>query len=431
MSKKSNSAIAYVDAQTLKMGRTSFGKGLFALRAGNSARWMYEYIWKPTGATVGEDRRVTLGNVATMYEHEAAAQVHAIKVMLSQDRDPQVVAREREQAAKVKPQFMPYAMAVMDKITKDLKTERNRKAWKASILRHCACIGKLRIDEIETRHVVEVLEKIWISHPTAGADVRSRMWRILAFATAENLRTGDNPAELNDALKVRLGKTTARGEIRGSFKAVPAAEIPGLLAQLASKDVQSARMLECQILCVTRPHMITNMERNELDLDKGVWTIPNHKMKMDHGMNFDVPLAPRVLQILRQQCLALDEVYGSENYFVWPGRNRTGAPVTHGAMLPFLRSLGVEETVHGFRTSFRTWLSPARQQLHGFDRTAVEMCLHHVDGGKENGEARRSKTERAYDRNTFFEERRPIMQAWWDHCLPPASKARAPLKLVA
>jgi integrase len=66
-----------------------------------------------------------------------------------------------------------------------------------------------------------------------------------------------------------------------------------------------------------------------------------------------------------------------------------------------LRATGVDATVHGFRSTFRTW---AAENIN-MPVAVLEMCLAH-------GIA--DKTQAAYDRATYLDKRRGIMQRWSD-----------------
>ena len=63
-------------------------------------------------------------------------------------------------------------------------------------------------------------------------------------------------------------------------------------------------------------------------------------------------------------------------------------------------------TAHGFRSSFRDWCSE-----HGYARDLAERALAHTVA---------NKVDAAYHRTDLLEQRRPMMQAWSDHCVPKA-----------
>jgi hypothetical protein len=70
--------------------------------------------------------------------------------------------------------------------------------------------------------------------------------------------------------------------------------------------------------------------------------------------------------------------------------------------LKLAKAAGV--TVHGFRSSFRTW---AEEQT-AFDRNTMEKALAHV--------VHQTKVERAYERSALSDKRRRLMDEWSRHC---------------
>jgi integrase len=74
------------------------------------------------------------------------------------------------------------------------------------------------------------------------------------------------------------------------------------------------------------------------------------------------------------------------------------------SMAMLLRRMGRDDlTVHGFRSTFRTWAA----ECTDFPREVVEIALAHDA---------RSSVERAYQRSDFLEKRRALMQDWADFC---------------
>ena len=73
------------------------------------------------------------------------------------------------------------------------------------------------------------------------------------------------------------------------------------------------------------------------------------------------------------------------------------------AMWGVLRALRPGLTVHGFRSTFRTWT----EEHTRFPREVAEQALAHTIG---------SAVERAYRRTDLFEKRRELMEAWARYC---------------
>jgi integrase len=64
-----------------------------------------------------------------------------------------------------------------------------------------------------------------------------------------------------------------------------------------------------------------------------------------------------------------------------------------------VKELGFDADIHGFRTSFRTWV----QERTDYPREIAEHALAHVVG---------NAVEAAYARSDLFEKRRALMADW-------------------
>jgi hypothetical protein len=65
--------------------------------------------------------------------------------------------------------------------------------------------------------------------------------------------------------------------------------------------------------------------------------------------------------------------------------------------------MGREATVHGFRSSFRTW----GQDKTEIAREVLKYCLHHIEG---------STGEMAYARGDCWDKRKAALMAWELFC---------------
>ena len=105
-----------------------------------------------------------------------------------------------------------------------------------------------------------------------------------------------------------------------------------------------------------------------------------------------VPLSTEALNVLK----ALPREKGNGHCFIGA---RPGAPLQKLAMITLIQRRKLGFTVHGFRSSFRTWAA----ERTSFPPDVIEMSLAHLVGGE---------TERAYNRSQLVERRRPLMEAW-------------------
>ena|SRR5271166_3067834 len=137
------------------------------------------------------------------------------------------------------------------------------------------------------------------------------------------------------------------------------------------------------------------MQWDEIDRDNAVWIVPSTRMKT--GEAFSVPLSDRALDILAEARRVARKPPGPDSFVffgVIPKR-----PLSDMALSMLMRRMNATETVHGFRTSFRTWAS----EIGHVEFEIAESCLSHRVG---------NAVSRAYNRSNLLERRRPVMASW-------------------
>jgi len=134
-----------------------------------------------------------------------------------------------------------------------------------------------------------------------------------------------------------------------------------------------------------------------VDLNTQLWIVPGERMK--GGVDHRVPLSDHVVEILR----ALPREDGNPRVFISARRGKALSPA---AMLRVLRDLGVDCTVHGFRSSSRDWAGETTAHA----REVIEAALAHRI---------KDKAEAAYARGDLFQKRRRLMEAWARYCSTP------------
>jgi len=142
------------------------------------------------------------------------------------------------------------------------------------------------------------------------------------------------------------------------------------------------------------------MRWSQLELEKGLRDLGTVDTKNERLKRTPLP---------RQTTVWLREAYERRlsDGFVFPGR-RLAQPVSNMTMLKHLKQIAGDETltVHGFRTTFRTWA----QEETDFEEEIVEHCLHHITG---------DEAEKAYKRGEALKKRRVVMQAFADFATRP------------
>lgn len=176
------------------------------------------------------------------------------------------------------------------------------------------------------------------------------------------------------------------------FKALPYSELPLVFGQIADADGMGARALMFAILTATRSGEVRKARWVELDLNSHVWTIPAHRMKAN--LEHRVPLSDPTIALLK----ALPRLQDEE--LVFPSA-RPGRPLSDMTLAATLKRLKVAAVPHGFRSTFRDWVSETTETPHA----VAEMALAHSIP---------NRVEAAYRRGDLFEKRRVLMSLWAD-----------------
>ncbi|PZP26453.1 tyrosine-type recombinase/integrase [Pseudomonas kuykendallii] len=182
-----------------------------------------------------------------------------------------------------------------------------------------------------------------------------------------------------------------------NFAHVSLEELPALLRAIRSyphaTDVRIGLQLLTMLAC--RPSELREACWTEFDLDAGLWLIPAERMK--RRREHLVPLPRQAVELLRD----LQHLTGSYP-LLFPGRSDTTKPRSNTVFLMALRRLGYEgrQTGHGFRHLASTILNE-----NGFDSQQVEAQLSHVKEGVRG----------VYDKSTYLEQRKTMMQWYADH----------------
>jgi integrase len=142
---------------------------------------------------------------------------------------------------------------------------------------------------------------------------------------------------------------------------------------------------------------------SEINLEDKIWIVPASRMK-EH-CEHRVPLSPRAEEIARNR---VDLTPGD---YLFPGQ-RSGRPLTDMGLASVFKTLDVDGvTIHGFRSSFRDWVSEETE----FEGEIAEAALAHATG---------DAVERAYRRGDVLAKRRKLMEAWYDFLYPAVEEAR-------
>jgi integrase len=267
------------------------------------------------------------------------------------------------------------------------------------MIRHASAFSHMPVGDITHVHIDNALQVLRHRHPPQARRTLGLWYRIFAYAMARGYREpGLNPAQWRD-LHSHFWPYT-KSVVRPHFAAMDYRQILEFMARLRVEHTCSAKTLEFLILTAARTSEVLGMRWNEINFDTKVWTLPATRSKTSR--QHEVPLSDRAVEILNQQ-----RAGAPNTILVFPGRRLIGqppGPFNPQILRTALKSIGFTKlTVHGFRSSFRTWGGEQTE----YQREIIEMCLAHQVG---------NAVERAYWRSTALDKRRVVMNAWASYC---------------
>lgn len=273
------------------------------------------------------------------------------------------------------------------------KSAKSSAQWISSLESYAfPVIGKISVSDIETAHIMRVLEPIWTTKTETASRVRGRMESIIDWATVRGFRKGENPARWRGHLEHLLA---ARSDVQKTehFSALPFAEIGAFMAELRRQEGLGARALEFAILTAARSGEVRGATWAEIDLQGAVWTIPATRMKAEREHR--VPLSDKSLELLN----ALPHMAGTD--LVFPSAKNT--VLSDMTLTAVLRRMNLSVTAHGFRSTFRDWAG----ETTAYPKEVIEHALAHQ---------LKDKAEAAYARGSQFNKRRRLMGDWAKYC---------------
>lgn len=396
MARKTNRLTAVEVTKLEKPGYYCDGGGLYLqVSKSGSKSWIMRYTM------AGKPCEMGLGSFQAFTLAEARKRATAQRKLLTDGINPLETKRSdqltRRMAEASIITFDKAATAYIDSNSPAWRNAKHGDQWRNTIATYASpVIGKLPVSKIDTAHVLRILTPIWLEKTETAVRLRGRIEKILDWAKAQGYRSGDNPAAWRGHLDAGLLPAPSKVADAGHHAALPWSEIGAFMAALRAMQGSGARAMEIIILTATRTSEVINAKWTEIDLDAKLWTIPKERMKSfkEHR----VPLSDAVMSVL----MAVKAESGGGEY-VFSGR-KVGTPLTNMACLATLKRMDRSDlTVHGFRSTFRDWVS----ETTAYPRDVAEMALAHTI---------EDKSEAAYRRGDLIEKRRALMADWAVHC---------------
>ena len=293
------------------------------------------------------------------------------------------------------PTFAEAAAAVHDLNRPRWRNATHAHEWLDSLHRHAASLAEMPVDRITRTDVLGVLHPIWHDKPATARRVRQRIRKVLSYAMALHEHIASNAAgEGIDAALPPMPR------VRSHQRALDYRDVPHALEIVGKSNASAAARLCLRFVALTaaRSGEARGARWSEIDEAEAGWRIPAERMKS--AVEHRVPLARQTLDVLAE---ARDIDDGSG--LVFPSPLKPANPLSWQTLLKLLRTNGIDCTVHGFRSSFKTWVIETTSTPWAIG----EAALAHVVG---------NTTEAAYVRSDLLEQRRKLMAAWADFIAP-------------
>jgi integrase len=338
--------------------------------------------WVQRVSVAGRQREIGLGSADLVTLAEAREMAVSNKKLARAGGDP--LAAKQERIA------IPSLNEAIDKVIElNAPTWTNAKhaaQFKSTLTNYVTPkLGRRPVNDIQAADILSVLQPIWVDKNETARRVKQRIGTVMKWAIAQGYRTDDPTIALNQVLP----KPNRKPKHRASL---PYTDVSDCLNVIKNSDAMLSTKLaiELLVLTATRSGEVRLADWSEVDLNAKTWTIPAERMKMKE--EHIIPLSDRALDVL-QQAKAL----GDEG-LIFPGM-RSGRPMSDMTMSKLVKELGYPVDIHGFRTSFRTWVQEQTNTAH----EVAERALAHKTT---------NKVEAAYARSDLFEKRRKLMDAW-------------------
>ena len=365
-------------------GRYSDGDGLhlFITKKGRKS-------WVQRITVDGRRRDIGLGGYPSVSLAQARKRASDNRETIGNGGDP--VAEKRRAST---PTFGEAAYTVHEANKPRWRNGSHTTAWIQTLERHAfPKIGSKPIDTIGRTDVLAVLTPIWSTRPETARRVRQRMRTIFKWAMANEL------IEANPAGEAIDGALPSMPKVKAHLRALPYQEVGSALKTVDASETSlaSKHCLKLLVFTAARSGEARGATWDEIDLASATWTIPGSRMKA--GVEHRVPLSDQALEVL-----ALAQQLEDGSGLCFPSPLRPGRELSDMTLTKILRKSGLADraTVHGFRTSFKTWT----MEQTDAPWAVGEAALAHQLGGS---------VEQAYARSDLFDRRRVLMQRWADY----------------
>jgi integrase len=367
-------------------------RGLFlAVTRSGTKLFIYRYVspitHRTTETSVGEYPKITLA--------DARAQVGKLEREIILGNDPIQQKRMQRAEAKARSQAATFKTALASYVEAH-KKRAGIVDLKLTLERHAQGLMNMSLQTIDPKAVAAALKKVHASAAVTARKTLAMVARVLDHARVmgELAPTTPNAAQWRGGFEHLWPARPATTH----FRALDYREVPELYARLCQLDTSAAFCLRFAILTGVRTSNALYATFDQIDMSTRTWAIPPAQMKVRGRDPFVVPLGEECMGIIE----AMRQRHGGDG-LVFRSDQHRGRMHPRTLFYVLTKVLGVDFTVHGFRSSLRDFLGDRTST----ERDVAEMCLAHFASG----------VEAAYGRSTALQKRAVALDLWASHVI--------------
>ena len=307
--------------------------------------------------------------------------------------------------------------SLFNKFIEQKRRKENQESTIAKIIRMVSTyilpkFGDRDVNDIKRNDLLEVFNAIF--NPNNKKSRLVTIHRLINYCSAvfdiamHDEYIGRNPCAMLHKEFPTSSRHNKNCQINTAYHALTEeADIKEFLDDLKMDDkleLATKRALYLQILCVNRPANTASAKWDDIDLEKGIWTIKAREMKSRTA--HQIALSSYAIKILKEQ-----QLFSESDEFVFPSTNAAGH-LHRDSLSKAIRNLGGKgkykdrATSHGFRATFRTICSTHKAELYslGVTEEAIESALAHVES---------NEVKRSYERKKATIEQIATLMQWY------------------
>jgi integrase len=358
------------------------GGGLYLkVTEAGTRSWVYRFQLN------GRRRGMGIGSADVIGLAQARQQAQQCRELVAQGIDPIEARLEDHQVVAKVPTFEKMAAEHIKRHESSWSNPKHAKQWASTLNKYAyPVIGKVPVDQVNTQHLLDILEPIWVTKAETAKRVRGRIEAILNSAKVLGHRDGQNPASWRGHLALILPSKNKVAPVK-HHPALPYEDAFDFFKALSERSGSAALGFQFLILTAARTSEVLGATWNEIEGDRWIISAERMKARKPHA----VPLSEPAIVLLERARKA------SVNDFVFAGNRGALSNMAFLAILKRMKRTDI--TPHGFRSTFRDWAA----ETTAYPSDVVEMALAHTVS---------NKVEAAYRRGDLFEKRRSLMADW-------------------